>query len=1133
MKSSSFRALLVAQFLGALNDNFFKVVVSLFVFQLISASSSAQSNGSLYLALVQGTFILPFILFSLQSGYFSDKYSKTVVIRITKLVELIVSVLGLMACTAGSIYGMLLVLFLMGAHSAFFSPAKYGALPELLESDELSQGNGYLEFWTFAAIILGTALGGFSRALFKDSMMVQGIIMVMIASFGFISTFFIRELSPANPLAKMENNPVQFIRSTLHEIKLNRGLYLSFLGIIYFWSLGMLFHSNALLYAKNVLQLEDLGTGLFLTALACGIGLGSIIAGKASLGKVELGLVPIGAFLMTISCMGLGLKFGIITSFGFFALLGVGVGFFMVPLNSYFQKESPAETLGRYLAASNVLSYCGMLVGAVLFWLITGQLGGSSSLLFVFVGGITLVVTIWALSILPEVAIRCINWMISQLLYSTKIIGLENLPKTGGALLVCNHVSYMDACLLLAASPRPIRFLMFKPIYDARLINPVAKAMKAIPIAAGMNREQVNGALDEAQNAIRQGELVCIFAEGAITRLGHLLPFRRGLERIMKDLNAPIVPIYIDQLWGSVFSFSGGKFLWKIPKEIPYPISIHFGEKLLPTDDAKPVAAFRVRQAVEELSAESFKFRRRRHRLLHEASLDQLKRMPFRKLMGDAMGSYRAWEVLCGMLILRKKLIPQLLNDQKNIGILLPSSVVGVMTNLALLFLKKVPVNLNFTASEEAFKGALNKAQIQTVISSRVFLKNVDVPPLPSILFVEDLFGEIPKSEKTLYALISLLLPRKLIQLLFCPKDVKDSDLATIMFSSGSTGEPKGVMLSHANITSNVESIFEVFEFKKDDGILGVLPFFHSFGFTGTIFLPLLGGLRAFYLPNPLDATKIGEIVKKERLTILLTTPTFLQAYTRKCDADQFKSLRYVVVGAEKLKSNIREAFYDKFKLDPLEGYGCTELSPIAMLNIHDEGKQTGNKPGTVGHPIPGVTVKVVDRETGESLKPGESGLLYIKGPNVMLGYLGDKEQTAKVIKDGWYFTGDVGEVDDEGFVTITDRISRFSKIGGEMVPHIRIEEEILSILAEKEQSCVVTAVQDDKKGEKLVVLSLKEIAVKDVIKQLAERGLPNLWIPKAEYFAVIDSFPYLASGKLDLQKIRKIAVEKFCSENI
>jgi acyl-[acyl-carrier-protein]-phospholipid O-acyltransferase/long-chain-fatty-acid--[acyl-carrier-protein] ligase len=336
-------------------------------------------------------------------------------------------------------------------------------------------------------------------------------------------------------------------------------------------------------------------------------------------------------------------------------------------------------------------------------------------------------------------------------------------------------------------------------------------------------------------------------------------------------------------------------------------------------------------------------------------------------------------------------------------------------------------------------------------------------------------------------------------------------------------------MLTHTNILSNAEALEQLFWVGKEDRVLGVLPFFHSFGFTGTLWFPLLGGFGSVFHPNPLDAKAIGELTAKHKATILISTPTFYSTYIRKVPKEEFASLRFAVVGAEKLRESVASDFKQKYGLDLMEGYGCTEMAPVVSVNVPDylEGhhRQRGMKPGTVGHPLPGVAVKVVSPETGETLGSGQEGLLLVKGPNRMAGYLGQPERTAEVVRDGWYVTGDIALVDEDGFIRITDRLSRFSKIGGEMVPHLKVEEALHPHLGE--YACAVTSLPDEQKGEKLVVLytdpSLKP---EDLWSKLSATDLPKLWIPKKDCFHFVEAFPLLGTGKLDLRGLRKKAEE-------
>jgi acyl-[acyl-carrier-protein]-phospholipid O-acyltransferase/long-chain-fatty-acid--[acyl-carrier-protein] ligase len=406
----------------------------------------------------------------------------------------------------------------------------------------------------------------------------------------------------------------------------------------------------------------------------------------------------------------------------------------------------------------------------------------------------------------------------------------------------------------------------------------------------------------------------------------------------------------------------------------------------------------------------------------------------------------------------------------------------------------------------------------------------VHVQPPGEIIYVEDLAENPRLSEKLAALLAARLFPARLLELfLGVRRTASLDDTATIIFSSGSTGEPKGVMLAHFNLVSNVEQLEQVFHLHEGDRILGILPFFHSFGFTGTLCLPALAGIGVVFHPSPLDSQAIGALVSKYAVTMLLSTPTFLNSYARRCPPEAFGSLRIVLAGAEKLPERVAQGFEDHFGIRPLEGYGCTECSPVVAVNTYDFRaayfRQIGAKRGTIGHPLPGIGVRIIDPESGETLPVDKPGLLLVRGPNVMAGYLNRRDKTAEVLRDGWYNTGDVAAVDEDGFLRITDRLSRFSKIGGEMVPHIKMEEKLHELLEADGQVFAVTAIPDEKKGERLVVVhTLKEDLLRETLEKLAKADLPALWKPKPDQFVQVEQLPYLGTGKLDLRRLRELA---------
>ena len=723
-------------------------------------------------------------------------------------------------------------------------------------------------------------------------------------------------------------------------------------------------------------------------------------------------------------------------------------------------------------------------------------------------------------------ALRIFLWLLTHTFYRLRVDGVENIPASGGALLVCNHLSLIDALLLAATTRRHVRFIIYKGVYDQRWIRPIARLMQAIPISSELRPREMLQSLKTASEAIRNGEIVCIFAEGQITRIGHMLPFRRGFERIMKDIDAPIIPVALDGVWGSIFSFEKGRFVWKWPRRIPFPVAVNIG-KSLPHDSTPAL----VRQTVQQLMAEAWQHRKERMQPLHRAFVATARRYPFRRSMADPQTPRLNFgAALMRTIFLARRLAP-VTSGQGSIGMLLPPSVPGALMNFAALLMGKLPVNLNYTTSEESLASCLRQCQIKTVVSSRTFLEKIKIKVPAEVRFLEDLAAQPTSTEKITALLASWLMPVGLLERwLGREKKAELNDLATVIFSSGSTGEPKGVMLSHYNVGSNIQQLDQVFGLNRNDGLLGILPFFHSFGFTGTLWLPAVLGVRVAFYPNPLDAKAIGPIVNQHALTFLLATPTFLQLYLRGCAPEDFGSLRIVMTGAEKLSERLATAFEEQFGIRPLEGYGCTECSPVVAVSTYDFRsagfRQVGAKRGKIGHPVPGMCVQIVDPESGAPMPISQPGLLQVRGPNVMTGYLAQPAKTGEVLRDGWYITGDMAALDDDGFLQITDRLSRFSKIGGEMVPHIKIEEKLHELIGAAEQTFVVAGVPDEKKGERLVVLhKLGDTQLQQCLEKFAQSELPNLWKPRPDQFHRVESFPYLGTGKLDLRRVREQAL--------
>jgi acyl-[acyl-carrier-protein]-phospholipid O-acyltransferase/long-chain-fatty-acid--[acyl-carrier-protein] ligase len=1046
---------------------------------------------------------------------------------------------SMMVATAGlathTLALSLVALTLVATQAALFGPSKYGLLPELLPEKRLSWGNGVIELGTFLAIILGTVTGSTLAEQLNGHEVYAGYALLALSLAGLATSLGIEKVPAAAPEKKFRINVVGDLWTQIKMMRQDRPLFLAVLGNTYFWFLGALLFSTIVVYGPDVLHIGQAKTGYLNAALAVGIGLGSMAAGLLSGNKIEYGLIPLGSIGMTCTGLVLGSSHhGFQSSAVLLGVLGFWAGFFAVPVNALIQHRPAKKDKGGIIAASNLLSFVGIAISSGVYFVFTAYIHLDPRQVIVASSLITAAATVYVLMLLPEWFARLILFFVTHTIYRVKVIGRDNFPEKSGALLVCNHMSYVDVALLVASTDRPIRFVMYQGIYDNKFVKPLAKMLKAIPISSELRPRDMLRSLHVASEALKNDEIVCIFAEGQITRTGQLLPFRRGLERIMKGVEVPIVPVNLDGVWGSIFSFERGRFLWKMPRHIPYPVTVSFGKPMTSTS-----TAIEVRAVVQELHAEAFQRRKSRMKTLDRTFVRTARRHPLRFMMAD--GKYPRvtfGSALTKTMYIARRLRPQI-GGRAMVGMLLPPSVGGALTNYALMLLGRVPVNLNYTSSSETIASCAEQCGIDVVITSKAFVERFPNLAIPGrTLFLEDVLSAPKLIEKLSALALAWIMPGALLRkALGARKTANDGELAvdglaTIIFSSGSTGDPKGVMLTHFNLLSNIQQVSQVFMLDGRDKILGILPFFHSFGCMAALWLPAVNGIGVVYHPNPLDAQVIGELVQRYRVTFLIATPTFLQAYMRRCSPESFGSLQYVLVGAEKLPERVALAFEDIFGIRPLEGYGCTECSPVVTVNGRDFRapglRQVAARRGRIGHPLPGVSVRVVDIETGEPVAPGASGMLLVKGPNVMKGYLGKPEKTAEVLKDGWYTTGDVALMEEDGFLTITDRLSRFSKIGGEMAPHIKIEDKLHELAGVTEQVFAVTSLPDEKKGERIAVLStLSDAQLAPVLEKLQQCDLPALWKPKANLFFHVDALPLLGTGKMDLRGVKTIAADR------
>jgi acyl-[acyl-carrier-protein]-phospholipid O-acyltransferase/long-chain-fatty-acid--[acyl-carrier-protein] ligase len=710
--------------------------------------------------------------------------------------------------------------------------------------------------------------------------------------------------------------------------------------------------------------------------------------------------------------------------------------------------------------------------------------------------------------------------------YRVSALGTDNLPQ-GGFLLLPNHISWIDAIVLQLACPRPIRYIIDQEFYHKPVLHPFLRLVRCIPIATRHSHSAVRA----ATKRIAEGEIVCLFPEGQLERAGTLLRLRRGYELIARQANTDIIPVWLDRLWGSIFSFQGGKFFSKWPRRIPYPVTVAFGKPLAP--DAADIAT--IREQLLKLGEFCYSRRPSLDRHLGEECVRGLKCRRFSTAVTDGVDHSKLSRAkLLGAAAALSRFIHREFADER-VAIVLPASKGSVVANLAVILAGKIPVDLNFTMGRAANESCCKRAKLRVAISATPFLERVKDFPWPeSVLKLDELMPRI-KRQIIFWWMMSIVAPAGLLlRLLQVPKKGGHAE-ATLLFTSGSTGEPKGVVLSHRNIVCNVSQFRELLDAKKEDVILASLPFFHSFGSTVTLWYPLIAGVRIVTYPSPLEAAKNAALIERYKVTLLLATPTFLRGYLRKAEPDQLCSLRLVITGAEKLPLDLAESFEERFKQRVFEGYGLTETSPVVSVNLPEptpakpgEQVQPSSRPGSVGKMAPGIAAEIREPESAEKLSLHETGMLWLRGANIFEGYLNEPERTAEVLRDGWLKTGDIGRFDEDGFLYIEGRLSRFSKIGGEMVPHETVEQKIVDLLnlhGQDERPIAIVGVQDEAKGEALVLLSAVDVDLARLRDKLRETGIPNLWIPKQ--VQRVDSIPVLASGKLNVTKCRELADRK------
>ena len=1128
-------------FLNAMTDLGHKIILQNTIFKAYDGSELIVLT-----AIVNALILLPFIFLFSPAGFISDKYPKVKVVEYASAAAIAITTLILFSYVAGWFWIAFGLTFVLAAQSAIYSPAKYGLIKEMTGSENLAPANALVQSVTIVSILLGAVVYSiFFESLLKDRSIDPSTILTYIAPVGFlligasiveyllarrlVKTFKPVAIDESMTFEPKEYQNLHYLKSNLKVIKENNVVWLSILGLSILWGVSQVVLAIFGEHLKSTMGVTDTVTAQGLLALS-GVGMivGSLFVGRVSKNYIETGIIPLGALGVTVALY----LMPSLTSLGSLGValfvFGFSAGLFMVPLNAMIQFSTPSKILGKVLAGNNFMQNVSMFLFLILTALF-GYFDLGAVGLFYIIASIAFLGMGYTFIKLPQSLIRYVVRMIIGFKYRLHVNGLRNIQADKGILLLGNHVSFLDWAILQMAYPKQIRFVMERSYYEKWYIKPFLDFFGVIPISSRGSKT----ALTLVTEALNRGETVALFPEGHLSRNGHLGAFQRGFELATKEAtNAIIVPFYLRGLWEDNFSYASKKMKRNKNKDI----SVTFGEALDVHSDA-----VRVKKAVFDLSVQSWKTYADTLPCVQKAWLSSAKEVGSKLCMADSTGVELSGDrFITGVFMIASKLKPQL-KETQNVGLLLPTSVGGSMGNMAVMSLGKTVVNLNYSSAEASLHHALKIANITKVVASKQFVaklkaKGFDLSEVlkeVEVIYLEELKEQMSKVKGLLTLGLVKLLPTWMLSLLYV-KGAKLEDTAAILFSSGSEGTPKGIELSHKNMMGNIKQAITLINPDDNDVMLGTLPIFHSFGLTVTTLLPLIEGIPVVCHPDPTDGFGIGKVAAKYEATMLFATATFFRLYTRnkKLHPLMFKNLRMVIAGAEKLPKEIRDDFKAKFGHDIYEGYGATETTPVASINmpdvlLQDSWKpQIGHKVGTVGLPVPGSSFKIVDPESFEELATGEEGMILIGGTQIMKGYIGDPEKTASVIKelDGirWYVTGDKGRLDEDGFLTIVDRYSRFAKVAGEMVSLGLVEREIAKVLGEDDQ-IAISALPDAKKGEKLVLLLEGDMELDTLKEKVKFIEMNALFVP-SEYYKV-EELPKLGTGKADFKGAKKLAL--------
>ncbi len=1125
-----FAPLFVTQFMGAFNDNVFKnALVFLITYKI--AVDQGWDHVEVFVPLAGGVFIAPFFLFSALAGQLSDKLEKSRLIRTIKFVEILLMGLAAYGFFTANVTVLMITLFLMGSQSTFFGPLKYSILPEHLKHDELIGGNALIEMGTFLSIILGLIVGGVLILTDSGPLVISGAV-IAVAVTGFLASLGIPKTIPADRTLKINFNILQESLHIIRESRQDRRIFLSILGISWFWFFGLTFLAQFPTFSREVIG-GDEGVGtLFNCAFSVGIGVGSFVCDRLLKGQIRATYVPLAAILMTLFSVDIyyatqgvipgdgadlvtvgefirhGVNLRILLDLVMIAVAG---GVYIVPLYAIIQDRAAPAMRSRMIASTNIINSLFMTVSA----------GGSAFLIslgftipevFLTTAILNGFVAIYICRLLPEELIRSIARSLFRLLYRVEVRGLENYQAAGKkAVIIANHTSYLDGALLGAFLPGRMTFAINSHIAGRWWVRPAFAFIKLLPL------DPTNPVAAKSMiNEVKKGRRLVIFPEGRLTVTGALMKIYEGPGTIAHLAGAPLAPIRIEGAQFSHFSRLRGKLRLRLfPKitiSIQQPVNLSLPEGL--------AGAARRRLLGEKLYTvmSDLMFQTSdRHKTLCQSLIDgrqthggghvvleDVERNPI---------SYN--RLITGGFVLGRH-IARFTAEGENVGILLPNSVGCVVSFFALQFYGRTPAMLNYSAGVANLRAACKAAAITKVLTSRRFIDKGGLAEVIDGLtgqveftYLEDIKAAVGLTSK-LFGLIAGRFPAAFYRRATNRRD--PDDVAMVLFTSGSEGAPKGVALSHLNVQSNRYQLAARVDFNPSDVVFNALPIFHCFGMTGGLLLPLLAGIRTFLYPSPLHYKIVPELVYDTNATIMFGTDTFLNGYGRFAHAYDFYSMRYIFAGAERLKPETRLAWAEKFGVRIFEGYGVTETAPVLACNT-----PMHHKAGTVGQMLPGIEARLVK-------VPGidAGGRLLVRGPNVMKGYfLAGRPGELTPPKDGWHDTGDIVEIDDEGYVTIRGRAKRFAKIAGEMVSLTAVEGLAAALWPDNLHAAV--ALPDDRKGEQIILLTDYADADRDALMtKIRADGHADLMLPRR--ILNVAQLPLLGTGKIDYPAVTDLA---------